>query len=220
MNNFKLVSIPGENALGELNRLRAERKVTGLYPVLLGGTKDYELVLEGMEEHRDFYTILNESDAIDVVQWFRKKSKDKSELLQDEGEWPDFVPDSTGVVTHLDVLSRKPLPEVKIALFEGAFEWEVFARLGWGGWNACPFAAHHCAVHRYWAMHYGSEVVSVTGAIVQCVVSRPPINRETTMQLAREQSLYCYDIVSQGVGTISALGATLLDAKYWYFWWD
>jgi len=40
------------------------------------------------------------------------------------------------------------------------------------------------------------------------------------MELAKEQYIFCNDIVDQGVGTVSALAATLLDSNYWYFWWD
>ena len=40
------------------------------------------------------------------------------------------------------------------------------------------------------------------------------------MALAWEQFLFCEDIVSQGVETISNLGATLLNSPYWFFWWD
>jgi hypothetical protein len=38
--------------------------------------------------------------------------------------------------------------------------------------------------------------------------------------LAREQYLYCSDIVWQGVGSVSNLSKTLLNSNYWYFWWD
>jgi hypothetical protein len=27
-------------------------------------------------------------------------------------------------------------------------------------------------------------------------------------------------IVDQGVGDVSTLAATLINSKYWYFWWD
>jgi hypothetical protein len=38
--------------------------------------------------------------------------------------------------------------------------------------------------------------------------------------LAKEQYAYCADIVEQGVGTIEALAATLLNGHIWFFWWD
>lgn len=35
-----------------------------------------------------------------------------------------------------------------------------------------------------------------------------------------EQYRYCIDIVDQGVTSVSALAAILMEAPYWYFWWD
>jgi hypothetical protein len=38
--------------------------------------------------------------------------------------------------------------------------------------------------------------------------------------LAREQYLYCGDIVDQGTGTLSRLATALMADDWWYFWWD
>jgi len=51
------------------------------------------------------------------------------------------------------------------------------------------------------------------------VQSRPP-TREAALELAREQYVYCSDIVDQGVQTLSALAAVLMQSAWWYFWWD
>ena len=40
------------------------------------------------------------------------------------------------------------------------------------------------------------------------------------MALAREQFVYCPDIVYQGTGTLAGLAAALLEGTTWYFWWD
>ena len=42
----------------------------------------------------------------------------------------------------------------------------------------------------------------------------------TAMDLAQAQFLYASDIVHQGVGSVSALGSTLINAPFWSFWWD
>jgi hypothetical protein len=39
-------------------------------------------------------------------------------------------------------------------------------------------------------------------------------------RLASEQYAYCGDIVDQGIGTVDALGASLVGSIVWYFWWD
>jgi Domain of unknown function (DUF4253) len=221
MSEIKVITVAGIDALSELERRRAQFKTTGLYPILLGSADDYSNLLEGMKDDGNFYDVLRESDTIDAPLWFRKRAEVEHECYQAKmGEWPGTAPEPLGLITHLEVLGQKPKHEVNIALFEGTFTWEVFAHLRYGGWNDCPFAAEHCAVHRYWAERYGAEVVSVTDDIVQCVVSRPPLDRQASVDLAREQYIYCYDIVEQGVGTIAALGACLLNAKHWYFWWD
>jgi hypothetical protein len=40
------------------------------------------------------------------------------------------------------------------------------------------------------------------------------------MTVAKEQYIYCADIVDQGVGDISTLAATLIGQNWWSFWWD
>jgi len=124
-----------------------------------------------------------------------------------------------GIITHLDILSGKPIDEVFIALLKLTASWEAFAYLHWNT-SQVPDPAVHCAMHRYWGEKYGAEVVSVTGSTVQCEVARPPRDRAASLELAREQFVYCTDIVAQGTQTIAALAAGLLNSKYWYFWWD
>ena len=51
-------------------------------------------------------------------------------------------------------------------------------------------------------------------------VARKPETRAAALDLAREQFAYCSDIVEQGVGTLSALAASLMENDWWYFWWD
>ena len=63
-------------------------------------------------------------------------------------------------------------------------------------------------------------MVSITRDVIEFAVKNPPKTREAAMELAKEQYIFCNDIVDQGVGTVSALAATLLDSNYWYFWWD
>jgi hypothetical protein len=188
--------------------------------VLLGDREDYGLIEEGREDAGAVEQMLRESDGIAPLEWFRRKTELDPEMYQaDEGDWPDSG-DEMGIITHLDILTRKPKKEVFIGLFSVKAPWEVFAHLSWGGWNDCPFPAEHCAIHRYWASKCGAEVASVTHDVVQCLVARPPRDRDAALQLAREQYIYCTDIVDQGTETIISLAAGLLDAKVWYFWWD
>lgn len=221
MSRLETITTAGQDALAELNKLRSRANTTGAYPILFGELDEFERIEEGMEEDFDAQQTLKASESIILPDWFQTKSELEPELYQtDEGDWPDEFAGEMGIITHLDVVSRKPHKEVVIGLFKLASPWESFAQINWGGWNDCPFPQEHCAVHRYWASKYGAEVVSITGDVVQCTVARPPTDREAALRLAREQYIYCYDIVDQGTETIAALAAGLVNSKYWYFWWD
>ena len=73
---------------------------------------------------------------------------------------------------------------------------------------------------RYWHGKYGAELACVSGDIAEYLVANPPRDKASADLLAREQYLYCADIVWQGVGTVSNLGKVLAGSPYWYFWWD
>jgi hypothetical protein len=60
----------------------------------------------------------------------------------------------------------------------------------------------------------------MSGDVVECVVTKPPTDRNAATNLAWEQYWYCVDIVEQGCESVSNLAATLLNSPYWYFWWD
>jgi hypothetical protein len=169
----------------------------------------------------DVTATLNDSYTIDPKDWIRRRIELDSQYCHvEDGEWPQRAPSQPGIVTHQDYRTGQPKREVFIVLLPVAAPWETFAYLNWGGWNACPYPAEHCAIHRWWAQDYGAEVVSITGDIVQCAIARPPNDRGAALSLAREQYWYCEDIVDQGVGTIAAHAASLLGARHWYFWWD
>ena len=136
------------------------------------------------------------------------------------GEWPDKpVPAGPGLTIAFD-LEGKPLDRVHILLIptdEGA---AVPAFLRWGGWNANPAPEYHIAALRSWHERYGAELVGITGDVINLRVARRPATREAALALAREQYLYCEDIVDQGTETLAPLAATLMQDDWWFFWWD
>ena len=136
------------------------------------------------------------------------------------GDWPEYAEPSDEFSIPYDVLTRKPQKSVHIGLVPTVTGWEAPAFLKFGSWNACPHPEHHVAVMKYWHSQYGTEVVGITHDIVEMLVARPPRSRKKALELAREQYLYCEDIVDQGTETIDNLAATLLNGKTWYFWWD
>jgi hypothetical protein len=96
----------------------------------------------------------------------------------------------------------------------------VPAHLRWGGWNACPAPEYHIAALRAWRDRFGAELVGLAFDTMNLRVARRPQTRPEALDIAREQYLYCSDIVDQGVGTLSALAATLMASDWWFFWWD
>jgi hypothetical protein len=136
------------------------------------------------------------------------------------GPWPTGNRAVSEFSIPYDVLTKEPHRRVHIALVPTLNGWEAPAFLMLGSWNACPHPHHHVAIMKDWHKRYGAEVVGITHDIVEMFVARPPRNREQALALAREQYLYCDDIVRQGVGTLEVLAATLRGGKSWYFWWD
>lgn len=89
-----------------------------------------------------------------------------------------------------------------------------------GDWNDVPKAEAHAALFKHWAEVYGAKVACIADDVIELTVDRPVSSREEALALARQQFVYCADIVHQGVETVEALAATLLGATVWYFWWD
>jgi hypothetical protein len=136
------------------------------------------------------------------------------------GPWPKWGQPRDGFSIPYNILTDEPLPRVHIGLVPTQESWQVPAFLRFGGWNACPHPDVHAALMRYWHQQYGAEVVGITHDIVEMMVARPPRTRAEALALAREQYLYCEDIVEQGTQTLDVLAASLLNGHAWYFWWD
>ena len=221
MKEIELITVPGQFALEELDQALQEARETGFHPILQGDAADYELVLEGMEQGDEPDNILREAEKIVVPEWFERRIAGTPLPCDD-----DDCPSESGsdaflrIVTHLDPVADEPKPEVLIRNFKVPDAWHAFAHLAWGGWNKSPTAAEHCAIHRYWAEQYGAEVVSITSNEVQCRVSRPPTDRESAIKLAQAQYVYCEHVVDQANQSITALAASLVNSKYWYFCWE
>ena len=92
--------------------------------------------------------------------------------------------------------------------------------LRYGNWNDCPPPAHHVSLHKMWFKKYGAEIVSVKYDTIEFLLNERPRNTNDAISLAKAQFVYCSDIVTQGVLTLSHLASVLLQGKYWYFWWD
>jgi hypothetical protein len=138
----------------------------------------------------------------------------------DIGEWPQHTPPAPELTLAYDIRTGQPLKKLYLALIPSD-EWAtVPAHLLWGGWNACPDPEYHVAAFRSWRRRFDTELVGIGRDTLNLKVGRRPATRDAAMELAREQYLYCNDIVDQGLGSLEALAASLMEADWWFFWWD
>lgn len=215
--SFSTVSVRGVNALQQLDALRAAfAGGSRQYPLLVGDAADLDSLLDSLEPPDDGgEATLAAARALDATAWLRDHGAAKLPRWR-----AGNVPPNATVQALLELQSGHLKPLVHIALIEGDDPCELFARIGWGGWNGCPEPAVHVALHRHWRERFGAEPLTLSDAVLECTVARPPVDRPAALALAAEQRAYCDDIVEQGVGSTAALAATLLTAPVWYFWWD
>jgi hypothetical protein len=137
-------------------------------------------------------------------------------------DWPDEEGGILFEFACMDLVENEGNRAVGIGLLPTEVSWQAPAVLKLGKWNACPPPHEHVAILGYWHERYGAEVVRISDGegIVETAVARPPATRAKALALAKEQYLYCADIVDQGTDSIDALAAQLLDGERWYFWWD
>lgn len=214
------VRVHGRDALRERDALRSR---PGITPVILGAPEDMALIQDILADPGPSAAeVIEEARSIDVEKWLQEQAaSEDAESQPPPAEWPSgSASASIDLTVPKDALTRRPKKVVLIGLFPTANSWEAPAYLRYGGWNECPEPAVQVAFHKRWHERYGSVIACMSGDVIECIVERPPRTREAAMALAREQFLYCPDIVHQGVESMEALAALLLDGKTWYFWWD
>lgn len=204
-------------------QLRDISDQTGYRPVLLGEETDLEDVSELLSlELSQPKNSITQASRIESETWFEAR-KHQDLLFEELGEvtevWPtEFVPNDELYVAQKHLWSESD--EIFLGLVPTQESWQIPACLNFGGWNDCPMPEIHVALHKKWEAEYGAEIITAMGDTIECLVSNPPTSREAALNLAKEQFLYAPDIVFQGVPSIEALAATLLNASVWYFWWD
>jgi hypothetical protein len=228
---FALVSGPEAEAVAE----EISRTHAGATPVILGSLWD----AAGLLEHRANYiahtksgesTILARAARMNADTWVAERL----EALEEDSEGGEALPSSGGWPRHVQPAqelcciwesnwkpgARTPYDPVVIGLLPAADSAEALAYLRFGGRNDCPEPEIHAAFARRWQEAYGARLAAVTSEVLEFRVSRPVSSREDALRLAKEQFLYCFDIVEQGAGTIERLAAERLGGTAWYFWWD
>lgn len=232
--SYERITVPGEQALAEWQELKSAGRG---WPVIIGGDEDLERIADQFamaDPHVSGVAIPNlkvpSPEEIvaaaakltfpaDLRKWPGAYQADG--LRAPLGNWPATVDAALpGPSVATDLVSGKFYDRVHILLIPTEFGWEVPAYLRWGDWNACPPAEYHVAALRSWHRDFAAELVGMNGDTINLRAASRAKTRESAMKLARAQYAYCPDIIDQGVGTISALAATLMASEWWYLWWD
>lgn len=111
--------------------------------------------------------------------------------------------------------------EVALYYIPTANPWEVPAYIPFGGFNECPSPKTMVSVCKYWYEKYKAIPTTISGDIMEFTVDNP-VERDESVNLAKEHYAFCPDRVDQGTMTytLSELADTLSYAEKWYFWWD
>lgn len=231
---YERVTVPGAHALKEWTNLKSAGRG---WPVIIGGDEDLERIAEQFTmadsgvsgvsipgvEVRSPKDILAAAAKLsfptDLQKW--PGAYEADDLGAPVGDWPPTVAaGDLGPSIATDIVSGKFHDRVHILLIPTRFGWEVPAYLRWGDWNACPPPEYHVSALRAWHRDFAVDLVGMNGDTINLRAASRPKTRKIAMKLAQDQYRYCPDIVDQGVGTISALAATLMASEWWYLWWD
>ena len=219
-----LQTVPGDQAVEELARIRRGAASRNRQAFLIGNPEEAARLQETIVSPQELEETRKGIAGLKVKDWLQER---RAELEEDGvefdddlvGSWAGEIEEKGGLSLHRD-FNQEPLKKVLIAEAPVSRAWQIPAAVGYGGWNACPETVVHGAMFKRWEEQYGAEILALSSDTIECEVSRPPHTQEQAMALAWEQYLFCEDIVTQGVGSISALGGTLLNSPYWFFWWD
>lgn len=236
---YEVTTVKGKDALAEWRRLRA---AGDKWPIIVGDDEALDRIVEQYSiddpnvyesyadgplaslRPRGVEEILAAADSIELPSkleslFAEEYGGDASEA--DVGEWPaNGAPPGPGLTVAADILTGKAFDRVHIVLVPTNDFAEVPAYLRWGAWNACPAPEVHVAVLRRWREAWGVELVGMSGDVINLTARNRPETRKEALALAREQYLYCPDIVEQGTETLAPLAATLMEDDWWFFWWD
>ena len=210
-----IVPHPGKSAFETaINSIRSKERV-----VVIGDDESKDLMEEQLEEaYADPEKSLEEANLISAEDWFSEQIEKFIVGHEVEiGDWPTEPFAKSDWRLNRDILSRNHAHVARMTV-EGS--WQIPAMLCFGGGNACPIPAVHCAIWKYWEKKFHAHIVAMTHDVIEAKVYSPPTSKEQALELAKQQYVYCSDIVSQSVGSIASLAASLLNDDKWYFWWD
>lgn len=234
---FPFVTVDGGGALAALAEL--QQTWQDATPVIWGDSGQASRLFELYDEEPDATpqailaaakgkTATELMDAHEAVgraslaAWHAKRGETVRERNEEapHGAWPHDVLPHQVPFSLIDAATGRPKPEILIGLIPTARSWEIPAFHRFGAWNDCPSPEIHVAIAREWAERYGARLIVNTADVIEFEIDAPIASREEAMSVAELQFRYCSDIVHQGTQTIEVLAASLIGAKYWFFWWD
>jgi hypothetical protein len=220
---LELIETTGDQALAKWQELKSAGQG---FPVVLGADDDSNSFVDLLTPFgpngphvpppRPVEEILGAAAGIRFPDHLAKPRKHDPPL----GEWPQSPDPSMGLSVARNILTGKPLPKVYIGLAPTDDWTTIPAYLRWGDWNACPAAEYHVAAMRTWRNRYDAELIGMSFDTINLRVATRPKTPDEALALARDQYVYCADVIDQGVRTCSALAAHLMVSDWWYFWWD
>lgn len=227
-----------EHIVSRFEELVQEGKKAGFTPVIVSGLEillekiDLDLDDEGLELNQEnmkkyIKEIIEKSKENNAKDFFKER---KFEMEDFEYDFPDgLVYDETKeeygdgtdyINSFIDYSTEKPKGDIAILKLPTDKPYEAFAYIPMGGFNDCPMPEDMVVVAKYWYEKFGAVPVSITYDEVEFIVDKPPIDKKEVDKLAIEQTVFCIDIVEQGVGSVEDLAKGLKNSPYWYFWWD
>jgi hypothetical protein len=228
------LAVPQPQATTLWQTLRQRVHHTGYWPILLGNAEEVTIFQDwlGEDTQREpppqaqiaTSLALDPHDSFQHVYTFNYGDEPEIDLptyLQlVRGKWPAYQIPTPKLAVLSDPITHIAYESIALGLVPTTVSWQIPAFFYYGNWNGCPPTTTHCAILRYWEEQYGAEIVSAMHDTLELHVRLPPQTRDAALTLAEEQFAYCPDIVEQGVESVSALAAHLLDSPLWYFWWD
>jgi hypothetical protein len=210
-----LLRVPATQALSQWEVLRNLVSETGYWPAI-----GWDIFKKPPWKDDVVQDIIEEGLRIDVQQWFEEEAS-RTRIDEDrERRYADNPYDPLVFLLHLKRFPYTPPPLVPIALVPTSDCWEVPAYLPVQANDWDPSLAVSVALLKYWNERWGAEVVGMTLGVLEMRVLRPPTTWEEAFELAKEQYLYCPDLVDQQAWSVNALAKMLLNSPVWRFWWD
>ncbi|HYE63363.1 MAG TPA: DUF4253 domain-containing protein [Phycisphaerales bacterium] len=218
----RVIAVPAARALAEWEQHRRNAAQTGRYPLIT----DMEAIDSLNEMANGQVTPEYRTDA---EQWLELRRLDVEAMLEEDsvegevirGEFTECEYEHPGGPQLLvDTRTGRERTDILILLVPCGSGAEAMEVIGYGGWNDCPTPAAQGAMMRRWLERYGAEPVAIGRDTVECVVKRPPMTEEGSMELAWEHFLYCQDIIEQDTDTVGNLAGMMKGCPWWFFWWD